>query len=232
VALAAWAALAERAAIAAPAALAAVALQGRAPVVVLVLRASAALVAVAASAVPASMRAVSAMALLVVMPDKVALVAWAELRARRVRMLRRYLAVPAVLGATLEWRVRAPLESVASMEHPSHATAELVGWAVLADRELIAAPAALAALALQGRAPVVVLAWRASAALVAVVASAAMDSMRAFSAMARLVVMPDKVALVAWAELRARRAPTPRPCSAVPAGLAATPARRAKALLV
>jgi hypothetical protein len=41
--------------------------------------------------------------------------------------------------------------------------------------------------------------------------------------------MPDMVALVAWAELRARRARTPWRWSAVLVVLAATPERRAKA---
>jgi hypothetical protein len=38
-----------------------------------------------------------------------ALVAWAALRARRVRMLQAWSAVLVVLAATLEWRVKARL---------------------------------------------------------------------------------------------------------------------------
>ena len=112
-ALAALAAPVERAAIAALAALAAVALPGLAAAVVLAWQALAALVAVAAQAAPAGMRVVSAMARLVGMPEQVALVASAELRARRARTPQRYLAVPAVLVATLEWQVRALLVSAA-----------------------------------------------------------------------------------------------------------------------
>ena len=80
----ALAALAEREPIAVLVALAAVVVLGRAALVVLVLRAPAARAAVAARAGPGSMQVVSPMAPLVVMPDKVALVAWAVLQVHRV----------------------------------------------------------------------------------------------------------------------------------------------------
>ena len=99
-ALAAPVVLAERAAIAALVARAALALQGRALVVVLVLRAPAALVASGAWAEPDGMRVVSATAPLVAMRAPVALVAWAALRARRVRMLRRSSATLAGAAVT------------------------------------------------------------------------------------------------------------------------------------
>ena len=89
--------------------------------------------------------------------------------------------------------------------------AALEALAAPVEREPIAALAALAAVVVRGRAVVVVWAWRALAALVAVAARAVPASMRAFSPMARLVVMPDKVAVVALVELRARRARTPQP---------------------
>jgi hypothetical protein len=82
---------------------------------------------------------------------------------------------------------------------------------VPAEREPIAAPVAPAAVVVLGRAALVVLVLRAPAALVAVAALAAPGSMQVVSLMGPLVVMPDKVAVVAWVELRARRAQTPRP---------------------
>ena len=105
----------------------------------------------------------------------------------------------------------------------------LAAWAVLAERAVIAVPVALAAVALPGLAAAVVLAWPRPAVLVAVAASAAMDSMPAVSPTAPLVVMPDKVALVAWAALLAHQAPTPRPWSVVLAASAVTPVSRALA---
>ena len=107
--------------------------------------------------------------------------------------------------------------------------AALAAPAVLAARAAIAALAARAAVALQGRAPVVVWGSRASAALVAVVAPVEQAGMRLVSAMAPLVVMRALVALVAPAELRARRARMPRRWSAALAGAAVTPVSRALA---
>ena len=96
------------------------------------------------------------------------------------------------------------------MELKAAAMAAPVVLAAPAEREPIAAPVALAAVALPGRAALVVLVLRAPAALAAVVARAAPGSMQVVSPMAQLVVMPDKVAPVAWAEPRAHRAPTRR----------------------
>ncbi len=67
---------------------------------------------------------------------------------------------------------------VASMEHPSHAMAALVGLAALAEREPIVAPVALAAAVVPGRAALVVWVLRALAAQVAVAALAAPAGMR------------------------------------------------------
>jgi hypothetical protein len=94
--------------------------------------------------------------------------------------------------------------------------------AVPAERAAIAEPAALAAVAVPGRAATVVWAWQASVALVAVAALAALAGMRTASATAQQVVMPGRAALVERAALLARLARTPRPCSAVLAGLAVT----------
>ena len=101
--------------------------------------------------------------------------------------------------------------------------------AVLVDREQIAAPAEAEALGLLGLAALVVVVLRARAALAAVVARVAPASMRVDSAMAPLVVMPERVAKVEQAELREHRALTPRPCSAALAGAAVTPVLRALA---
>ena len=109
----------------------------------------------------------------------------------------------------------------------------MAAWAVLAapaEREPIAAPAALAAVAVLGRAALVVLAWRASAARAAVAAVAALGSMQAASATAQQVVMPEQVAPVEWVALRARLAQTLRRCLAVLAVSAVTLARRERAL--
>ena len=100
---------------------------------------------------------------------------------------------------------------VAWMEHPSRATAARVALAEPAEREPIAVLVALAAVVVLGQAAVVVWAWRAPAALVATAARAAPAGMRAVSPTAQLAVMLALVALVAWAELQAHRAPTPRP---------------------
>ena len=99
-ATAAPAALAARAAIAALAALVAVALLGRAPVVVLVLRAPAALAAVVAPVAPASMRAFSVMAPLVVMREQVVPEALAAPQARWAQTLRRWSVVLAGAAVT------------------------------------------------------------------------------------------------------------------------------------
>ena len=76
--------------------------------------------------------------------------------------------------------------------------------AVPAERAAIAALEALAAVVVPGRAVMVVWAWRALAAVVAMVATAAPAGMRAVSPTDQLVVMPERAALVARAELRAR----------------------------
>jgi hypothetical protein len=107
--------------------------------------------------------------------------------------------------------------------------AALAAPAVLAERAAIAALVAPAAVGQPGRAALVVSVLRAPAALVAVVALAVPASMRAASPMVQLVVMPDKAAPVAWAALRAHRAPTQRRWSAALAGSAVTPVLRAKA---
>ena len=106
-----------------------------------------------------------------------------------------------------------------------------VALAALAEREPIAALEALAAVVVLGRAPVVVWVLQVSAARAAVAARAALAGMRAVSPMARLVVMPDKVALVAWAEPLARRARTPHRWLVALAGRVATRARLAPAPL-
>ena len=82
--------------------------------------------------------------------------------------------------------------------------------AALVEREPIAALAALAAVVLLGRAAAVVWAWQPPVAQVVVAARAAPRSMQVVSRMVPPVVMPDKVAPVAWAEPRAHRAPTRR----------------------
>jgi hypothetical protein len=64
------------------------------------------------------------------------------------------------------------------MEHPFRAMAALVGLAALAEREPIAAPVALAALGLPGRAVAAAWVWRAPVAQVAVAARAALAGMR------------------------------------------------------
>ena len=89
--------------------------------------------------------------------------------------------------------------------------AALAAPVVLAERAAIAAPVARAAVVAPGPALAVVLALRAPAALVASVVSAAPAGMRVVFLMARLVGMPEQVALVESAELRARRARTLRP---------------------
>jgi len=187
------------------------------------LRAPAARAAVVARAAPAGMRAVSPTAQLVVMRAPVALVAWAELLARRARTPHRWSAALAASAVTPELLVLALRVWAAWMEHPSHARAALAALAALAEREPIAAPVAPAAVALPGRAAVVVLVLRAPAARAAVVARAAPAGMRAVSPTAQLVVMRAPVALVAWAELQAHRARTLRPWSAGLAASVATP---------
>ena len=97
------------------------------------------------------------------------------------------------------------------MDQSPHATAALAAPVVLAERAEIAVPAAPVAVALLDRAAPVVWVLRAPAALVASVVSAAPAGMRVVFLMARLVGMPEQVALVAWAELRARWARTLRP---------------------
>ncbi len=110
--------------------------------------------------------------------------------------------------------------------------AELAARVARAERAAIAALVAPAAVGLEGLAALVVLVLRALAPLAATAARAEPDGMRVVSAMAPLVVMRAPVALVAWAALRARRAPTLRRWSAVLAGPAATLALRVRALLV
>ena len=109
------------------------------------------------------------------------------------------------------------------MEHPSHARAALAALVVPAEREPIAALVALVAVALPDRAAPVVLVLRAPAARAAVAARAAPGSMQVVSLMGPLVVMPARVAMVAWAELQARRARTLRPWSVATAASAVTP---------
>ena len=105
--------------------------------------------------------------------------------------------------ARLVWKVRQVALAAA--------TAASVALAALAERGPIAAPAALAAAVVPGRVAAVVWAWQPPVAQVAAAARAALAGMRAVSPTAQLVVMPEQVALVAWAELQAHRAPTPRP---------------------
>ena len=107
--------------------------------------------------------------------------------------------------------------------------AALAAPVVLAERAAIAALAARAALGRQGRALVVDWVLRALAALVASGVSAELDGMRVVSPTAPLVVIRALVALVASAELRARRARMPRRWSAALAGPVGTPVSRAMA---
>jgi hypothetical protein len=121
------------------------------------------------------------------------------------------LAVLAGLAVTLARRVRARRVRSARLEHRLRAAAlraALAALVALAAMQELAAPVALGQ---PGLAPVVDLVLRAPAALAASVAWVVPDGMRAVSAMAPLVVMRAPVALVAWAELRARRARTLRP---------------------
>jgi hypothetical protein len=158
----------------------------------------------------------------------VAPVQQAALRARWAPTPRRWsvaLAASAVMPGSLV--VALPV-SVALMEHPRRGTPRPVAAADPAELAAMAALVASEAVVVPGRAAAVVLAWRAVAALAAVVARAAPGSMRAASATARLVVMPDLVAPVAWAALRARWARTLRRWSVAPAGPEATPERRAR----
>jgi hypothetical protein len=150
------------------------------------------------------------MARLVGMREQVALVERVALRARWARTLRRWSAGPAGLAATPGSLVVALPVSVALMEHPRRGTLRLVAAADPAERAVIAALAASAAVVVPVPVSAAALVRRVVAALAAVAARAAPGSMRAVSAMARLVAMPDKVALVAWAELRVHRAPTLR----------------------
>jgi len=215
---AAPAALAERAAIAALAAPAAVVVPGRVALVVWVSRASAVLAAVAARVEPAGMRACSATAPLEGMRAQVALVVWVALRARRARTPRPCSAAPAASVATPGPLVLAQRVWQAQLVLRSAARVALRAPVVLAERAVIAASAARAAPERLDRAAPVALVLRAAAALAASVAWAEPDGMRVVSAMAPLVGMRAPVALVAWAELRARRARTPRRWSAVLAG--------------
>jgi hypothetical protein len=150
------------------------------------------------------------MARLVVTRELVALVAWAALRARWARTPQACSAVPAVLAAALGLPVMALLVRQARLVPSLAALVALAAQVVLAAPAAIAEPAAPAVLVLADPVPAVLLAWRALVALVAVAVSAAPAGMRVVSAMARLVAMPDKVALVAWAALRAHRAATPQ----------------------
>ena len=102
--------------------------------------------------------------------------------------------------------------------------------AALAERAAIAALVAPAVVALPDRAALVVLVLRALAARAALAVSAALAGMRVVSQTARLVAMPDKVAVVAWVELRARRAQTRHRWSVVLAASAVTPVRQERAL--
>ena len=154
---------------------------------------------------------------------------WVALQARRARTLRPCSAVPAASVATLGPLVLARRVWQARLALKAAAMVALRAPVVLAERAEIAASAARAAPERLDRAAPVVLVLRAPAALAAVVALAAMGSMRAALATAPLVVMRPPVALVAWAELRARRARTPRRWSAALAGAAVTPVRRALA---
>jgi hypothetical protein len=138
-------------------------------------------------------------------------VAWVEPLAHRARTPHRWSVALAGPAATRARRVRVRRVSAAWMELKAAAMAAPVVLAALAEREPIAAPVGPAALVLLDRAPVVVLVLRAPAARVAVAAWAALASMRAVLPMVPLVVMPELAALVAWVELRARRASTPRP---------------------
>jgi hypothetical protein len=171
-ALEALAAPVERGPIAALAVLAAVVVPGRAARVVLVLRASAARAAVAALAVPAGMQVVSPMAPLVVVLALVALAARVALQAQRARTPHRLSVVLAGPVGTPELLVLARQVSTAWMEHPFHATAALEALAALVEREPIAALAAPVAVALLGRATLVVWVLRAPAARAAVAARA------------------------------------------------------------
>jgi hypothetical protein len=169
------------------------------------------------------------MAQLVGMPGLVAPVEQVELRARLAPTLRRWSAALAEEAVTPESLVVARRARQAWPVPLSAAVAALAAPAVLAERAVIAALAAPAAVVVPGRAAPVVWVSRAPAAPAAVAARAAPASMRAFSATARLVGMREQVALVAWAALQARRARTPRPCSAVPAASVATLERRVRA---
>jgi hypothetical protein len=165
------------------------------------------------------------MAQLVGMPGLVAPVEQVELRARLAPTLRRWSVAPAGAAVTPESLVVARRARQAWPVPLSAAVAALVAPAVLAERAVIAAPVAPAAVVVPGRAAAVVWAWRPSAALVAVAARAGPASMRAFSPMAPLVVTRALVALVAWAELRAHRAPTRHRWLVALAASAATPER-------
>jgi hypothetical protein len=169
------------------------------------------------------------MAPLVETPERVALAAWAELRARRARTRRPCSAVPAGSAETRARQARARRVSQARRALQAAARAALAAPVVLAERAVIAASAVLVAAALQGRAALVVWAWPRPAALVAVAARAAPGSMRAASTTVRQVVMPALAALVERAAPLARLARTPRRWSAVLAGLAVTLAWRARA---
>ena len=176
------------------------------------------------------MRVVSPMARLVVMLGLVALVAWVEPLARLARTRHRWLAVLAGRVATRARLAPALRASAVRMDHPSHAMAASVALAVPAEREPIAALVALVAVAVLGRAPVVVWVLRASVARAAVAARAGPAGMQAASPMAQLVVMPALVALVEWVALLARLARTLRRCLAVLAVSAVTLARQERAL--
>jgi hypothetical protein len=97
------------------------------------------------------------------------------------------------------------------MGQSPHATARQAELAARAERVAIAVPVAQAALERLDRVAPVALVLRAPAALAASVAWVEPDGMRVVSPMAPLVVMRAPVALVAWAELRARRARTLQP---------------------
>jgi hypothetical protein len=114
------------------------------------------LAAVVARAALASMRAVSPTARLVVMPARVALVAWAELLARLARTPRRWSAGLAGPAATPGLLVLARRVWQARQVALAAAMAAPVALAALAEREPIAALAVLAAVAVLGRAAVVV----------------------------------------------------------------------------
>jgi hypothetical protein len=204
--------LAARVAMLVPAALGAVVVAGLAAAVVWGRRASAALVAVAAPEALAGMRAVWWTAQLVVMLALVAPVAAAALRARLARTPRPWPAVTAGPAATPDSLVVALRVWQARLALRAAAVVAPAALAVLVERAAILVLAARAALVVPGLASAAVWVRRASAALVAVAALAALAGMRAAWPTGRLVVMPDRAALVERAVQLARLARTRRRC--------------------